>query len=428
MAKNKNAVQVESLNQMMRAHDIQKIIDLARPIFGNPLILSNGSYTVIAITQEDEVEDQRWTEIIESKGVPIGAVTNSAINESYRRSLETGRPVRDTNERGNGMLRKVLSVGEHILGYLDSPLYFREADEEDVEFFDFLGNLIIVELQRDPEYANPPDNMLDYFVYDLLEGNITDRKLVNERLEYFKWNLFAKGKVQIISIRGRSREMVPENTRVRHLMQEFSGLFPNFRIFAYVTQMKMLCPVSESLRHDERFMEQLEDLLTREDLVAGISRPLVLLETVAEFNRQSEKAAQLGKKFHPERNIHFYDSYAIYHALELASAKENMLQFCHSAVILLRDYDLAHETDLLESLRVYLTHNRSIGESAAALYIHRNTMNYRITRINELTGMDLGDPDVFCHLLFSFYALDYREMLSADRPEQTTYGSPDLSV
>lgn len=86
------------------------------------------------------------------------------------------------------------------------------------------------------------------------------------------------------------------------------------------------------------------------------------------------------------------------------------MQFCHSAVIHLRDYDLEHDTELLESLRVYLTHNRSIGESAAALYIHRNTMNYRMAKINELTNIELNDPDVLCHLLFSFYALDYRSM------------------
>lgn len=88
--------------------------------------------------------------------------------------------------------------------------------------------------------------------------------------------------------------------------------------------------------------------------------------------------------------------------MELAAPQEDLFQFCHSAVALLRDYDYIHETELLESLRVYLTHNRSIGESAAALYIHRNTMNYRIARINELTQLDLGDPDVFATCCFPF--------------------------
>ena len=165
------------------------------------------------------------------------------------------------------------------------------------------------------------------------------------------------------------------------------------------------------------FCQALEELLIREGLVAGVSRPLLRLDTISDFDRQARQAAELGRRLHPERSVHFYDNYAIYHALELAAPQEDLFQFCHSAVALLRDYDHAHETDLLESLRVYLTHDRSISESAAALYIHRNTMNYRIARINELTHLDLSDPDVFCHLLFSFYALDYRLLLSREEPE-----------
>lgn len=419
MAKNKGMVRVSSINELMRTHDVQEIINLARPIFGNPLILSNGSYTVMAITEEKGIDDPKWTEITVTRGVPMGVVTNSSVNETYRRSLETQRPVLDQNAEGVNMLRKVLSTGERILGYLDSPLYMQEIEEDDIEFFDFLGNLLSMELQKNSEQACLPDNMLDYFVFDLLEGHMVDRKLINERLEFFQWNLFAKGSVQIVSIRGKYQELETDNIRFRQLLEKLSKTFPNDRSFAYMNQLKMLCPVSDCLQKDERFMEQLEAMLISEELVAGISRPLIEIESISDFNRQSERAAELGRRFHPKQSIHLYDSYAIYHALELVADRERMAQFCHSAVILLRDYDRAHETDLLESLRIYLTHDRSIGESAAALYIHRNTMNYRITRINELTSLDMSDPDVFCHLLFSFYALDYEAMQQEDETVQT---------
>lgn len=436
----KSNLKVEQLNALIRTHDFQQLLDLARPIFGNPLILSNATHTVMAITTEAEVNDPKWEEISSSKGIPMGVVTSSDINETYRKSLDTGLPALDHATEGNfPMLRKALAAGGRVLGYLDAPLYFREVDAEDTEFFDFISNLITVELQKDLDRAALPDNMLDYFVYDLLEGKLTDRRLIMERLEFFQWNLCAKGKVQVVSIQGKSRDLVPDNTRFRRLLERFSNAFQNFRVFAYVSGLKILCPVSESLQGDEHFLELLQGLLEQEDLVAGISRPLADLQTIPDFNRQAVKAAELGRRLHPKKHIYFYDSYAIYHALALASEEENLFQFCHSAVILLRDYDLTHETDLLESLRVYLTHNRSIGESASALYIHRNTMNYRIARINELTRMDLSDPEVFCHLLFSFYALDFRKIsTSEDRdrpippmpdryePEQPRSISPDL--
>lgn len=415
------------LNKLMRTQDLQALLELARPVFGNPMILSNGSYSVIAITDEPEIQDPRWLEITGSMGIPIGVLTCGDINETYRKSMETGRPVLEAGGHGQvSMLRKALMSGDRILGYLDAPLYCRPAEEEDVEFFDFVGNLAAMGLQKTMGQATPPDNILDYFVYDLLEGHLSDQKLIEERLEFFHWNLLTKGRVQIISIQGRDRGLEPDNSRSRRLLERFSTVFSTFKTFIYVDQLKMLCPVSESLQMNETFCQTMESVLEEEGLVAGVSRPLAQLDTIPDFNRQAVQAAELGRRLRPSRSIFFYDNYAIYHALELAADREELFQFCHSAVVLLRDYDLAHETDLLESLRVYLTHNRSIGESAAALYIHRNTMNYRIARINELTRLDLSDPDVFCHLLFSFYALDYRKLLAEEEPSSLL--RPDLRL
>jgi len=413
--KTKSTIMIQKLNQLLTCHDIQKVLNLGRPLFGNPIILSSISYTVMAITKEPEIKERRWLDIVQTGGLPISGVTNVKINEAYRLSAEQQRPVID-NSVGDPdsppMLRKTLCAGEKILGYLDSPAYFKEIAEEEIEIFDFLGNLLTVELMRDVDRAVVPDNMLDYFIFDLLEGKLKDQKLIQERFEYFKWNIRSKGKIQIVHIREREAGEIPDNARFRKLMELFSSTFPMSKMFVYGSELKMICSIRESLRLDERFCSDLSRLLEQQHLIAGISRPLLDITTFSEFNCQAVKAAQLGSWLKPDQKIHYYDDYAIYHALELAAKHENLMQFCHSAIVLLRDYDLEHDTELLESLRVYLTHNRSIGESAAALYIHRNTMNYRMAKINELTCMDLNEPDVYCHLLFSFYTLDYRSMMA----------------
>ena len=42
---------------------------------------------------------------------------------------------------------------------------------------------------------------------------------------------------------------------------------------------------------------------------------------------------------------------------------------------------------------------RAVGEAGTALGIHRNTATYRLRRIEQLTGWDLGDPDLRLALL-----------------------------
>ena len=50
--------------------------------------------------------------------------------------------------------------------------------------------------------------------------------------------------------------------------------------------------------------------------------------------------------------------------------------------------------ELLTTLSAYLDHESAVGPTAAALGLHRNTVATRITRAQELLGVDMADPEV----------------------------------
>ncbi|MGD9530005.1 MAG: PucR family transcriptional regulator [Pseudonocardia sp.] len=66
----------------------------------------------------------------------------------------------------------------------------------------------------------------------------------------------------------------------------------------------------------------------------------------------------------------------------------------------------AKQHDYFTTLRVYLENNRSISRTCEQLYLHRNTVAYRIRRIVDVLGVDLDDPNQFlavnlaCHAAF----------------------------
>ncbi|MFG1626082.1 PucR family transcriptional regulator [Kribbella sp. NPDC049227] len=53
---------------------------------------------------------------------------------------------------------------------------------------------------------------------------------------------------------------------------------------------------------------------------------------------------------------------------------------------------------VVEALRSYLRHERSIPLTAAALHVHVNTLRYRLSRFEELTGRSLQDTDTVVEL------------------------------
>ncbi|MEU7632085.1 helix-turn-helix domain-containing protein [Nocardia sp. NPDC049220] len=58
----------------------------------------------------------------------------------------------------------------------------------------------------------------------------------------------------------------------------------------------------------------------------------------------------------------------------------------------LLDYDRKHSASLRESVETYLRAHGEVRNAAAALQVHPNTLRYRLRRVEEILGMDLGDP------------------------------------
>lgn len=85
--------------------------------------------------------------------------------------------------------------------------------------------------------------------------------------------------------------------------------------------------------------------------------------------------------------------------------------FADSMLAPLDAYDRDHNGELLVSLEAFLEHNARWETAAAQLYVHRHTLRYRMRKVEELSGRDLGSS--FDRMEF-WLALRARDLLRAD--------------
>jgi hypothetical protein len=64
-----------------------------------------------------------------------------------------------------------------------------------------------------------------------------------------------------------------------------------------------------------------------------------------------------------------------------------------STVSPLAAYDARHDTELLPTLRAFLAHDGSTTETADALSLHRHTVGYRLSRVQEVSGLSPYESD-----------------------------------
>ncbi|MBI4336614.1 MAG: helix-turn-helix domain-containing protein [Chloroflexi bacterium] len=79
---------------------------------------------------------------------------------------------------------------------------------------------------------------------------------------------------------------------------------------------------------------------------------------------------------------------------ELARMRDNthLRAAWQEVVAPLAAYDLDHGTDLRATLEAYLLSGGSVTATAEHLFLHRNSVMYRLQRIRDIAGLDPQEP------------------------------------
>ncbi|MFC7395234.1 PucR family transcriptional regulator [Scopulibacillus cellulosilyticus] len=111
--------------------------------------------------------------------------------------------------------------------------------------------------------------------------------------------------------------------------------------------------------------------------------------------QQACEAVNIGSRVYPKSmNHHIYDYVDLESYFILQQAPANLLsQYISRTIEKLIQYDKDNQTDLIKTLDVYLSCCGRQSEAARLLGVHRNTINFRMTKIKELLGKDLDDGE-----------------------------------
>ena len=87
------------------------------------------------------------------------------------------------------------------------------------------------------------------------------------------------------------------------------------------------------------------------------------------------------------------------------------------ALATIGDYDARTRSDLSRTLRVYVESGGNLAATAERLFLHRNSVMYRLQRIQELSGIDARDGSTR-RLLLVAYALADPSLLELEPVEE----------
>lgn len=116
---------------------------------------------------------------------------------------------------------------------------------------------------------------------------------------------------------------------------------------------------------------------------------------------RKQQAQFVSEQCAKEPGLHLCEQFSCDYLLRTFRSIESTRTLLHPALDVLTKYDAENQTELRQTLSVFLYHERNQLFSARAMHIHPNTMRYRLQRITELTGLTLEDPEELKYLRLS---------------------------
>jgi carbohydrate diacid regulator len=147
----------------------------------------------------------------------------------------------------------------------------------------------------------------------------------------------------------------------------------------------------EQTEYDE--MEQLGEAIqntffseTSKNVYVGIGEPKQDLIQLSESYREARKAIDVGRTYRADENVFVYRKLMLERFL--ADVPAEMCTKYHRMMFNRKTMRLFNE-EMLNTIEKFFENSLNLSETARQIFIHRNTLVYRLDKVQRLIGLDL---------------------------------------
>ena len=183
-----------------------------------------------------------------------------------------------------------------------------------------------------------------------------------------------------------------ERRRIGYRMELYlENVTHSCSFFYYDGQFVLICnnlppDITEQVITD--FKHRMEVRMPDRKISIGIGSRMKDLSSLHLAYRRAEAAVQMADA--TGKTLLHFDEMGIYRLLYLLPDQPLLTEMSEEALKPLLDYDRQHDGQYVETLETYLKLGGSFAAMADVMYVHRNTLMYRMNNIKKLLGSDLS--------------------------------------
>lgn len=380
---------------------LEEFADVVSEVLHCPITIEDANHRLIAYSTHDERTDPARVSTIIGRRVPekvINALWKEGVIPALLKSREPIR-VKTLDEIGLGD-RVAVSIWkkEEVLGFIWALEVDKHLDEHALVLLKQAAEAAKNKLLQLQNRKNKKEERFQEFFWKLLTGHIQSNK---ETMENFQVLQISPPSSFTIAVLQFQKDITNEEEKqISYLLQTNQRLktalytIDHHQLILLISLEGIDQPLNLLNDFVSTFVQKMAERFGVKAINPAFSSVYDDYQKVEKAYREALIVLSMKERFPSEVNtIHGYQNLGIYQFIDILLEKRTNDGYENHALKKLQEYDEKHNSDLVETLEVFLNKDNNVNEAAKALNVHTNTLNYRLKRISEIGEINLKDPN-----------------------------------
>ena len=384
-------IYADAFKIFVKAKNLNEIIAGLYSIIHNPIAVINRDFQLVACHSPFLFDDETRNESIRMGYVNYS--TYKKIRETLK--VEDTSKIVTTLSSNRRLIINLKNERNEILGLL---IILEVETKLELISDDFIK--ILSELTKkyiyDQNFAKTNDNIKSFFT-SLLDNTFTDKAIFLQKIKDLKIDLKNPYYLLILDF----NEQFNEGSKIE-TESFFLSLIKKQIIATTYKNGDYVLLIKDKL--NEETIMKINDFLFKMRFYMIVSNRIVDLYSINNIFIEEYKIFTLLQKTVGDYLL--YDLANFLPFLPLISyKKEELINFINEDIYQIFLYDQANKSEFIDTIYLYLLTNKSLNETAKRLYIHKNTITYRLEKIKELFSLDFFDYNKNINYISSIHIL-----------------------
>ena len=377
----------EMFKIFIKAKNLNDIIAGIYSLIGNPIAIINNDFQLVAYHSPFLFEDET-----RNQSIRMGYVnyqTYKKIRESLK--VEEDFEIITTLSSNRRLIANIKNENGGFAGFLIILEVETKLEKLTIDFVKILSKLVNKYLS-DQNFAKTNDN-LNSFLSSILNKTFTDKTIFIQKSKELKIDLRKSFYLLILDFNEQFNEKTKSETE-----NFLKSVLHNCVVATTYHNGDYVVLINNKL--EKETIGKINDFLFKMRFYMIRSNRIIDLFSLNNIFEEEFKLFMLLEKSIGEYILYNTESYISLLPL-INHKKEELINFVNEEIYKIFLYDEANKTSFIDTIYVYLVTNKSLSESAKKLYLHKNTITYRLEKIKELFNIDFKDFNKIMNYVFS---------------------------